>query len=104
MILNNNFLCRIIDIRERTTYLRCLAMAKSLKTPRKSLRANPANWRRRTRGEPALSDLLAEPIIRLMMVRDQVTDQDLDHLISRYQAKRDAGRTLKTAEPCHDCP
>ena len=44
----------------------------------------PVHWTSRT--EPSLSEVLADPIVRTVMVRDGVTKEEIDGLI---QAVRD---------------
>ena len=44
----------------------------------------PVHWTSRT--EPSLSEVLADPIVRIVMVRDGVTKEEIDDLI---QAVRD---------------
>jgi hypothetical protein len=54
-----------------------------------TLRRNPElgeAWQWRTRGEPSLREVLNEPIIRLVMLRDGVTPQALQSVIEQAQA------------------
>lgn len=46
----------------------------------------PRSWRVRISGEPALSELLLDPIVRLLMQSDHVGQDTLRDLIARVRA------------------
>ena len=51
--------------------------------PRKPAPRKPAPWSR-PREEPRLSDLLADPIIRMLMDRDRVCPTEIMNLSTRF--------------------
>lgn len=55
--------------------------------------SSQARW---VKGEPALSDMLADPITQLLMRRDGVQETELRRLVQRLNA---AGRSRAVAKP-----
>ncbi len=52
--------------------------------------SNPSdtNWRKALREEPLLDDVLADPIIRQLMVRDGVSQADVFGLVARVPSRQ----------------
>jgi len=42
-------------------------------------------WRRALTGEPLLSDMLNDPIVEMLMARDDVSREDIHGLVQRFR-------------------
>ncbi|MDD9878472.1 MAG: hypothetical protein OXR84_13615 [Magnetovibrio sp.] len=49
------------------------------------LKAVEIEWRRALRGEPALPEVLTDPIVQLLMNRDGVSRDDIQRLVTAYR-------------------